>query len=238
MENGIPRSITDLGIFLLSLPRRRFLPEHFGARAETERGEAAVANLILVVGGSRSGKSEYARRLAESLAGPRLFLATSAPLDEEMRERIAAHRSVRSASLWDTAEVYEDILPFLKKAGRKYSVVLVDCLTLWLSTLMRNEFERGGELTEKEMSARCSDLALFCRQEFGSVLFVSNEVGMGIVPENAVARRFRDLAGRCNQVMAAFADEVFLLTCGLPIRVKGGDSGTPGNGNFTDNSAR
>ncbi|RJP19763.1 MAG: bifunctional adenosylcobinamide kinase/adenosylcobinamide-phosphate guanylyltransferase [Candidatus Abyssobacteria bacterium SURF_5] len=181
-----------------------------------------MAKIILIVGGSRSGKSEYARARAESLPGPRMFLATCPPLDEEMRARIAAHHRARAECGWETVEEYGDIICALRSGANKYNVALVDCLTLWLNNLMREADARGEKITEKDISSRCRDIVEVCAKMSGYIFFVANEVGMGIVPDNPASRRFRDLAGRCNQSLAASADEVILVSCGIPLHLKGG----------------
>jgi adenosylcobinamide kinase/adenosylcobinamide-phosphate guanylyltransferase len=178
-----------------------------------------MGRIILITGGSRSGKSEYARTLAESLPGRRAFIATCPPVDEETRERIRKHREARSKSQWDTVEEPIDLSGAIRDAA-DYDILLVDCLTLWVSNLMYAAERQGEEITEETIARRCDDLTAACDDHSGSVILVTNEVGMGIVPENAVARRFRDLAGRCNQLVAAKAGEVTLLACGLPLNLK------------------
>jgi adenosylcobinamide kinase/adenosylcobinamide-phosphate guanylyltransferase len=142
-----------------------------------------------------------------------------------MRARIAAHRLARSASEWDTVEEFGDLVASIERATGKYRVVLVDCLTLWLNNLMSEANADGREMTEKDISPICERLVRTCARLTGSVILVSNEVGMGIVPDNPAARRFRDLAGRCNQSMAGAADEVVLVSCGIPLFLKGGGHG-------------
>jgi adenosylcobinamide kinase/adenosylcobinamide-phosphate guanylyltransferase len=179
-----------------------------------------MAKIILIVGGSRSGKSEYARRRAEALAGSRLLLATCPPLDEEMCARIAAHRLARAESGWDTVEEFGNIVPALRQYTDTYNVILVDCLTLWLSNLMQDSAAQGRPITEDDAPDLCSELVDACAESRGHVFLVANEVGMGIVPENSLARQFRDLAGRCNQLLAASADEAVLVCCGIPLFLK------------------
>ncbi len=182
-----------------------------------------MAKLIFITGGSRSGKSEHARKLCESLPGPSAFIATCPAVDDEMRERIKMHQVARSRSDWHTIEETIDLVGAMRNAG-EFDVVLIDCLTLWVSNLMQQTHEQSDEITEETMAHCCGDLIDACKERAGTVVMVTNEVGMGIVPENAVARRFRDLSGRCNQLIAAAADEVILLVSGLPMNLKEGNS--------------
>jgi len=188
-----------------------------------------MARITLITGGSRSGKSRYARRVGEALAGPRGFVATCPIIDDELRQRIGKHRRARRPGRWDTIEETTDLAGALKGAG-DYPVLLVDCLTLWVSNLMHEAEQRGGQIEEEEIEGRARDLLTACAERRGTVIFVTNEVGGGVVPGNALARRYRDLLGRCNQVMAAGADEVVLLVSGIAVPLKGGgDSGLAGS---------
>jgi len=179
-----------------------------------------VAKTILVTGGARSGKSRYALALAESLSSRRTYVATC-PLmdDDEMRDRIARHRRDRASRDWRTIEEPTDLADALHKISGP-GVVLVDCLTLWVNNLMYQTRENGAELDEDKMAARCREVLDVCQEREGAVIFVTNEVGMGIVPDNEPARQYRDLVGRSNQVMAAGADVVTLVTCGIPLQLK------------------
>jgi adenosylcobinamide kinase/adenosylcobinamide-phosphate guanylyltransferase len=175
--------------------------------------------LTLVTGGSRSGKSAFAQQLAEAAAAPRLFLATCPNLDAEMDERIARHRRDREGQGWQTIE---EPLQLAEALGRcpAGETVLIDCLTLWISNLMHEAGQRGDEITEDRMTFLTDQLGTAARRHEGQVIMVANEVGLGIVPDSAAARRFRDLAGRCNQSIAARADQVFLVCCGIPLQLK------------------
>jgi adenosylcobinamide kinase / adenosylcobinamide-phosphate guanylyltransferase len=170
---------------------------------------AAGARLTLVLGGARSGKSKYAESLITALPPPWVYVATAEALDVEMAERIAGHRARRGDD-WRTIEAPHDLAGAL--AAPAGAPVLVDCLTLWLSNRMLAQADVDAEIASLEdaLERRASPLVL-----------VSNEVGSGIVPDNALARRFRDLQGRLNQRMAARADRVVLMVAGLPLTVKG-----------------
>lgn len=178
-----------------------------------------MAKIILITGGSRSGKSDYALRLAGAVPGRRAFVATCPPMDEEMRERIRKHQQARSESDWETIEETIDLRKAIEKTC-KYDVALVDCLTLWINNLIYETEQKQQKITEEIIIGLCGKLVEACREHPGDVILVTNEVGMGIVPDNPLARLFRDLAGRCNQIMAAAADEVILIVCGLPLKLK------------------
>jgi adenosylcobinamide kinase / adenosylcobinamide-phosphate guanylyltransferase len=165
--------------------------------------------LTLVLGGARSGKSRHAEALVAEAPAPWLYLATGQASDDEMRARIADHRARRGGA-WDTREVPLELTAALQ-AVPDGSAVLIDCLTLWLSNLM---------LAGRDPEAESIRLAATLARPRGAWFVVSNEVGLGIVPENALARRFRDAAGRLNQRVAEVADAVILTVAGLPVRVK------------------
>jgi adenosylcobinamide kinase/adenosylcobinamide-phosphate guanylyltransferase len=137
-----------------------------------------------------------------------------------MQERVKKHQQERGGQQWDTIEETTALRGVLNDAD-KYQVLLVDCLTLWVSNLLYEAEQQGCRLAEEKIECLCRDILATCLDRSGTVILVTNEVGMGIVPENEVARRFRDLAGRCNQDMAAGADEVILIACGIPLHLKG-----------------
>ena len=165
--------------------------------------------LTLVIGGARSGKSRHAESLIAALPPPWTYVATAEPRDTEMAERIGLHRA-RRGNDWHTIEAPHD-LPGALASVDGACPALVDCLTLWLSNRMLAEADIEGETTRLEA-------ALAARR--APVIVVSNEVGQGIVPDNPLARRFRDLQGRLNQRMAARAGRVVLMVAGLPLVVK------------------
>ena len=161
-------------------------------------------HLTLVLGGARSGKSRHAEGLISQFPPPWRYVATAQAFDDEMRARIAAHRVGRAPG-WDTVEAPLD----LARALDTLQPVLVDCLTLWLTNVMLAGHDPDPAALDRALDAR----------EAATVL-VSNEVGLGIVPDNALARRFRDAAGLLHQHLAARADAVTLLVAGIPMRVK------------------
>lgn len=169
-----------------------------------------MSKLILVLGGARAGKSTFALRLAEAQLGDGqgCFIATAQALDDEMSERIARHRAERSAQWITVEEPFQLDVALLQAAAAK--VVLIDCLTLFVSNwLLRSENELQPIVDR--MLANLKSQTVIC---------VSNEVGLGIVPDNPLGRTFRDLLGRVNQQFAAAADEVYLLVAGLPLQLK------------------
>lgn len=180
------------------------------------------ANLTLITGGSRSGKSAFAQQQAEQIDGPRLFIATCPRIDPEMDERIHRHQLDREGLGWQTAEVPLCLSEELERTPAG-TTVLIDCLTLWINNLMYEAEQKKQEISEDKITVLAEDLARAARKHQGRIFLVSNEVGLGIVPDNPQVRRYRDLVGRCNQIIAAFADQVFLVSCGLPMQLKESD---------------
>lgn len=167
--------------------------------------------VTLVLGGARSGKSSFAEKLVLQQSGPRAYIATAQARDEEMAERIVRHQSDRGPD-WTTFEVPLKVSQTIRQASEKHSVILLDCLTLWLSNLM----EAGLDIdraTEDLIATMCD-----CNSD---IVLVSNEVGLGIVPVNALARAYRDASGRMNMRVAEAADQVYFLAAGLPLQMKG-----------------
>lgn len=172
---------------------------------------AAVPVIRLVLGGARSGKSAFAEGLVAESGLERLYLATGRAFDGEMEARIALHRERRGAD-WTTIEEPLELAAALADQSTAERIVLVDCLTLWLTNLM---------MAERDIAAAFDGLVATLPRLAGPVVLVSNEVGLGIVPENRMAREFRDHAGRLHQRIAALADEVTFVAAGLPLRMKG-----------------
>jgi adenosylcobinamide kinase/adenosylcobinamide-phosphate guanylyltransferase len=173
--------------------------------------KVTLPRATLILGGARSGKSRLAQRLANLVAGPKILIATAEAKDAEMAARIAAHRRERGPE-WRTVEEPLLLATALDEAAPAGRPVVVDCLTLWLSNLMLAEI--GIEPAVVALEAALSRAP-------GPVILVSNEVGLGIVPENALARAFRDEAGRLNQRMAAASEAVYFLAAGLALTLKG-----------------
>lgn len=169
--------------------------------------------IFFITGGARSGKSAFAEKLANSLSGKRAYLATAQALDAEMVARVEQHRK-RRGSAWDTFEEPLAAAELLKKLSSTHDIVLLDCLTLWLSNVMAHTDGDGAVLS------RSDDLVSAIKDFSGACIVVSNEVGLGIVPDNPLARRFRDLAGLLNQKTAQVADEVYFSAAGIPVRIK------------------
>ena len=174
-----------------------------------------MSKTILVTGGARSGKSRFAEKLAEGFDPLRGYLATCEPGDDEMAERIARHRG-RRGDEWRTVEEPLEVTQAVIRNDGRFSVLLMDCVTLWVSNLL---FSCGGGAAEA-----LTRVEEFTRG-FGALetplIIVTNEVGMGIVPEHPLARSFRDLAGEANEMIAARADEVYVTISGIPLKLKG-----------------
>lgn len=170
----------------------------------------ALPPLTLVLGGARSGKSRYAEALIEGAAALALYLATAEAQDDEMAARIARHRARRGAR-WSTIEEPLALAATLSAEARPDRPILVDCLTLWLSNLL---------LSGRDVPVECAAFLDTLPRLSGAVVFVANEVGLGIVPENALARAFRDHAGSLNQKLAAISQRVIFLAAGIPMTLK------------------
>lgn len=171
---------------------------------------------ILVLGGARSGKSTFAEKLAAQRGGDSvLYVATAEALDDEMRARIAKHRADRPPH-WQTLEAPRDILGALQQWTAMPRLILVDCLTLWVT----NELLADEAGAEKRLICQLDLLGEWARLQSVDLILVSNEVGLGIVPDNALSRTFRDILGRVNARAAQHANQVYWMVAGLPIEVK------------------
>lgn len=166
---------------------------------------------VLILGGAASGKSRYAEAVARSLAKPRIYVATAQAFDTEMAEKISLHREQRAQDGWRTVEAPIDLAGALGRA-EPGATILIDCLTMWLSNVL---------LAERDVEAECDALLDAIASRGGPLITVSNEVGQGIVPDNALARRFRNAQGALNRRLAAQSDRVVAVMAGLPLALKG-----------------
>jgi adenosylcobinamide kinase/adenosylcobinamide-phosphate guanylyltransferase len=181
------------------------------SKLDAAHWEEAMPGHVLILGGARSGKTGFAERMAMRAGQRPLYLATAETLDDEMRDRVRLHRQQRHGS-FATHEEPIELAPALQRLAAQHDVILVDCLTLWISNLLgvgRNVAEAVDDLS-----------TVLQRIELTRVILVSNEVGLGIVPENALARMFRDLAGSTHQQLGEICDEVHFVVAGLPMTLK------------------
>jgi adenosylcobinamide kinase/adenosylcobinamide-phosphate guanylyltransferase len=178
-----------------------------------ETGFFVMAEIILISGGARSGKSRLAEELARKRGEPLLYIATAHAGDSEMAARIARHQE-RRGTAWQTIEEPYELLSVLAGHDGWFKAVLVDCITLWLTNLLLSCDDSETVLQ------RVRELAIAVKTLQSPLILVTNEVGMGIVPDNALARKFRDLAGEANEILAAAADEVHVMFSGLPLKLK------------------
>ena len=169
-----------------------------------------LTGTTLVLGGARSGKSVHAEKLVIGSGKSPVYLATGRALDDEMLERIEKHRD-RRGDKWETVEEPLALVDALRQASHKDRIILVDCLTLWITNLM---------MAEANVVRECAGLVDYIKQSSVPIVFVSNETGMGLVPETKMGRKFRDLQGRVNQEVAAACDQVFFVAAGLPLQLK------------------
>ncbi len=172
-----------------------------------------MSRIIFITGGARSGKSRLAEKLAEGFGAPLCYIATGEAGDAEMTSRIAAHKERRGGK-WETVEEPLGLSEAVRASDGRFQAVLVDCVTLWLTNLLLTHDNAEKALDEVRA------LASLLPGLKTPLILVSNEVGMGIVPENALARTFRDLAGRANEILAAAADEVYVTISGIPLKLK------------------
>ena len=173
-----------------------------------------MGKLIFITGGSRSGKSSFAVKLAQSIRKKKIFIATCIPEDSEMRRRVMLHRKSRPSS-WRTIEQRGALVPILTKETGSDVVIIIDCLTLFVSSLLM----KG--LKEKRIKDEVNKAVAIIKKAKATVIIVSNEVGSGLVPENKLGRNFRDIVGSCNQIVGAGADEVNYMVSGIPLKIKG-----------------
>jgi adenosylcobinamide kinase/adenosylcobinamide-phosphate guanylyltransferase len=179
-----------------------------------------MSKIYLVTGGARSGKSSYALELAESLADKRVFVATCPTIDQEMSERVRRHQEERQGRGWTTIETPLKLAELFGNQIKEFDLALVDCLTLWVNNLLFDSEKRNEELTDHKVKELCNEWIQRIRSLNITVICVTNEVGLGIVPENELARKYRDLVGTVNQTIGKVADQVTLVSCGIPLHIK------------------
>ena len=173
---------------------------------------------ILIIGGARSGKSQFAQELARRLSDRVLFVATAEAGDEEMRSRIEAHKKARPKT-WHTLETSVKVGEKINEHTGKADVVLVDCITLLLSNILIDD-DRDDNMKEEQVKAEIDRLIECIDRMDATFIIISNEVGLGLVPDNRLGRLYRDLLGRANQLLAEQADEVYLMVAGIPVEIK------------------
>ncbi len=179
-----------------------------------------MGKIILITGGARSGKSRYALELAESMAEKRLFVATSPRLDPEMEERIDRHKLERAGRNWDSLEEELHLSSLFNEHLEKYDVVLIDCLTLWINNLLYAGEQNNQKIDDCFIRERIISLINAARKSLVTTILVTNEVGLGIVPANKLARKYRDLVGIANQTIGRVADDLIMVSCGVPLVIK------------------
>lgn len=177
-----------------------------------------MGKIVLVTGGARSGKSTFAEHYARSLGDKLAYIATAQVLDEEMADRVKLHQKRRNSN-WRTFEAPTGAEQAIKDASG-YPVILFDCLTLYTTNLLLMQDSDCIEVRRASVMQQARKVLQAAKDADSTLIFVTNEVGMGIVPDNALSREFRDLSGWVNQMFAAAADEVFLVVCGLPVELK------------------
>jgi len=177
----------------------------------------AKGKIILILGGARSGKSTYAQNLANKTSSRVLFVATAQPLDEEMCKRIENHRNNRPAS-WRTIEIPRNIAKALEEQIDDADVVIIDCITILIANLLGDAPD--NQKTERKVFDEIDTLINYMKASKKTYIIVSNELGLGLVPDNMLARIYRDLLGTINQIIAQNADEVCFLAAGIPLAIK------------------
>jgi adenosylcobinamide kinase/adenosylcobinamide-phosphate guanylyltransferase len=172
---------------------------------------------ILITGGARAGKSSYAQKLAAASGGRVLFVATAEAKDEDMLLRIEKHRKSRPVN-WDTLESPSEVGKAIDGKAGEYPVIVIDCITMLVSNVMLAAKDETA--AESEVIKEINSLINTMQEKSSAFILVSNEVGLGIVPDNEMSRTYRDLLGRVNQLLAQHADEVYLLVAGIPVKIK------------------
>jgi|LDZT01.1.fsa_nt_gi adenosylcobinamide kinase/adenosylcobinamide-phosphate guanylyltransferase len=179
-----------------------------------------LPKLVLITGGVRSGKSTFAQNIAENFGKKITFIATAQALDKEMKERIAKHKANRPKH-WETHEEPYQVAKVISRTGQGSDVIVIDCLGLLVSNLMQDYQEKGfNNLLADNIIKNIQEIVAEALKCPATVIIVSNEVGLGLVPENAMGRFFRDILGQANQLIATNADRVYLMVTGIPLLIK------------------
>lgn len=187
-----------------------------------------MGKCILITGGARSGKSSFSEEFAKSYGSKVLYIATAVAFDGEMKDRIRKHREIRPKD-WTTIEAYKDIGKVIKDNGDKFDCILLDCITVMLTNQLLEYFNYDMDYLKIEdynkaevyLTNQINEMVDAIAVAKSDTILVTNELGWGIVPENPVARAFRDISGRMNQILGRRADEVYLTVCGIPNKIKG-----------------
>ena len=173
----------------------------------------------LILGGARSGKTAYALSLAEKSSLERTYLASCPPFDGELKDRVENHKRERENRNWKTVEETINLKNAIKYIDEN-DAVLIDCITLWINNLLYEGENGKHHYTDEEIFTLTEELCVQCRKRKGNVYIVSNETGLGIIPDNPLARRFHDIAGKCNQIIAGYSDHVYFVTAGIASKIK------------------
>lgn len=187
-----------------------------------------MGKCILITGGARSGKSSFSEELAKVYGSKVLYIATAVAFDGEMKERIKKHQDARPKG-WTTIEAFKNISEIIKNNGDKYDCILLDCITVMLTNLMLEYFNYDMDhlkiedynKAEEYLVRQINEMVDAIAAADVDAILVTNELGWGIVPENLVARVFRDISGRINQILGGRADQAYLTVCGIPMKIKG-----------------
>lgn len=186
-----------------------------------------MGKVILVTGGSRSGKSLFAEELAKKIGCNIMYMATAIPFDDEMKDRIKKHKMHRPRS-WFTYEGYKNLFEIVEDMGDQYPGIILDCVTVMITNLMfsYDKFDENNieqvicDEIEEEIKGECIKLVNAAKEKDTTLIMVTNELGSGVVPESKLGRAFRDIAGRINQTIAKEAEDVYLLVSGIPLKIK------------------
>lgn len=179
-----------------------------------------MSRLILITGGARSGKSSHALDVCEKIANKRLFIATCPNIDSEMTDRVIRHQKEREGRGWKTIECPVALDTAFQEHTDNFDVILLDCVTLWVNNILFSFEEERKILSDSIIGEQTKIWLKAAKETKATVVCVTNEVGLGIVPDNPLARKYRDLVGTVNQTIGKMADEVALVSCGIPLYLK------------------